>query len=169
MSTLLVTGGGGFVMSHLVRQWVDTAPQNRALVLDAAPLDNDARQFLSGERIHFTQGSVTDRAAWDALPQLQSITHLVHGAAVTSIQRHVTAHGLQGALPALSVNIMGGRRGSRLCGSPPGTPAFCQSFVRFGLRQPRPSGHWTTVAGRRQCRSGRLVCPDETVGRTADR
>jgi len=107
MSVLLVTGGGGFVMSHVVRRWVESAPGRRAIVLDAAPLDESARAFLSDARIVFVQGSVTDRAAWDGLPEIQAITHVVHGAAVTSIQRHVTEAGLAGALPALSANIMG--------------------------------------------------------------
>lgn len=102
MSTLLVTGGGGFVMTHVARQWLDAGGE--AIVLDAAPPDASAAEFL-GERVDFRQGSVTDRSVWEALPA--DITHLVHGAAVTSVARHVVAKGIAGAVPAVNVNVMG--------------------------------------------------------------
>jgi nucleoside-diphosphate-sugar epimerase len=105
MSTLLVTGGGGFVMSHLARQWVDAAPANRAVVLDAAPLDADAAAFLASDRIRVLQGSVLDPVAWEAVPEPAAITHIVHGAAVTSIQREADARGIAAVVPALGVNI----------------------------------------------------------------
>ncbi len=107
MSTLLVTGGGGFVMSHVARQWIEAGRDNRTIVLDAAPLDDDARSFLDSERIVALQGDVTDSATWETIPEAQSITHMVHGAAVTSVQRHVDTAGIAGALPALNANIMG--------------------------------------------------------------
>ena len=107
MSTLLITGGGGFVMGHLARQWVEADTQNRAIVLDAAPLDVSAAAFLSNPRIQFIQGDVTDRATWNRLPAPHDITYLAHAAAVTSINRHVVQSGLRGAVPALGVNIMG--------------------------------------------------------------
>ena len=107
MSTLLVTGGGGFVLCHLVRRWIGLDPANRAIVLDNSPYDDFARQFLADPRILLRVGSVTDRSAWDALPDPGSITHIAHGAAVTSIRRLVDAAGLVGAVDALQVNVMG--------------------------------------------------------------
>lgn len=104
MSLLLVTGGAGFVMAHVVRQWLDADTGHRALVLDIAPPDAAARGFL-GERAGFVQGSVTDPELWEALPR--GITHVVHGAAVTSIAARVAASGIAGALGPVETNITG--------------------------------------------------------------
>lgn len=110
MSTLLVTGAGGFVMSHVARQWLDASPANRVVALDAAPFDDSARRFLSDPRLTAATGDVGDAAAWRGLPDAAAITHLVHGAAATSVQRHVAAEGVAGALPGLEANIMGAAR-----------------------------------------------------------
>ncbi len=69
MSRLLVTGGGGFVLSHLVRHWTELAPSNRVIVVDAEPLDASAKEFFepSSEQISVVQGDVSDVATWDRL------------------------------------------------------------------------------------------------------
>lgn len=108
--TLLVTGGGGFVLSHLVRQWLDAAPENEAVVVDVAPLDDAARGWFAGveDRLRFVQGSVSDPALWDGLDR-GAITHIAHAAAVTSINR-MFADGFAGGVPALETNVMGAVR-----------------------------------------------------------
>jgi len=105
--TLLVTGGSGFVLSHLVRQWLDSVPRSRAVVVDAAPMDAAARDWFGGveDRLTFVQGSVADPAVWKALPS-DAITHIVHGSAVTSISR-LLDDGFSAAVPALETNLMG--------------------------------------------------------------
>ena len=69
--TLLVTGGNGFVMSHLVRHWLIANPSAQAIVLDSAPADEIVRNFLSpvAERVVALTGDVADPSAWEsALP-----------------------------------------------------------------------------------------------------
>src|SRR5690606_263743 len=80
---LLVTGGGGLVMAHVVRRWLESDPAVRAVVLDAAPLDAVATAFFApvADRLEVRRGDVREAAVWDALPD--DITHLVHGAAMT--------------------------------------------------------------------------------------
>lgn len=117
--TLLVTGGGGFVLSHLVRQWLDGDDSNRAVILDAAPLDNTAVAWFTGveDRLQFIQGSVVDPSAWAKVSE-NNITHIVHGAAVTSINRQFDRSFADGAA-ALEVNMMGAVRALDFAGRCP--------------------------------------------------
>jgi UDP-glucose 4-epimerase len=110
VSRLLVTGGGGFVLSHLVRHWTELAPSNRVIVVDAEPLDASAKEFFepSSEQISVVQGDVSDIATWDRLrDHADGISHVVHGAAVTSIDRLCRAGGLRAIAPAMATNMMG--------------------------------------------------------------
>ena len=105
MKTLLVTGGTGFVMSHVVRQWLLRDERARAIVLDIAPPDRAAERFFRPveDRADFLTSAVEDRSTWTS-PILDSVTHLVHGAAMTPIGK--TAERLQ-ARRIVEVNIQG--------------------------------------------------------------
>lgn len=151
MGVLLVTGGGGFVLSHLARRWAALDSGGRVIVLDAAELDEPARAFLApaGERLAFLRGSVTDPAAWQALaehPWRDAITHVVHGAAVTSFARLRQAGGLGAVVPALETNITGTARALAFAETLPGLQRFvcCSSgsvYARHGRQaagQPLP-------------------------------
>jgi nucleoside-diphosphate-sugar epimerase len=138
--TLLVTGGGGFVLSHLVRQWLDQSALNRAIVVDVAPLDAMAVRWFDGvaDRLNFVQGSVSDPMLWAGLPQ-GDITHIVHAAAVTSINR-MFSEDPTGGLPALETNMMGPARALAFA-------AGCPNLVRmvhvstgsvYGMTGPEP-------------------------------
>lgn len=112
--TLLATGGTGFVVSHVIRNWLERHDTERALVVDAAPPDAAACRFFAGlnDRIEFVRGNVLDQTLWDALKHRRNIVHVVHGAAVTSINRAMHTEGpdlpgLAGARRAISVNIDG--------------------------------------------------------------
>lgn len=115
-ATLLVTGGTGFVMSNLVRHWLESDPSAQAVVLDSNPPDAVAERFFAGfqSRLTVLQADLRDPAAFDAVSSGAAITHVVHGAAVTSVN-HMTLEedgtsGLAGALPALEANFMGTAR-----------------------------------------------------------
>lgn len=82
---LLITGGGGFVMSNLARLWAETHPNGEVIVLDTGPLDPPLERFFApvADRIHYARASVLDRTALDQIAKDHTITHIVHGATVT--------------------------------------------------------------------------------------
>lgn len=87
--TLLVTGGSGFVMSVLARNWLERDPDARAVILDRAGLDAMAEKHFAPVRARLTvlTGDICDPVQWaDALDR-HGITHVVHGATVTPISR----------------------------------------------------------------------------------
>ncbi len=110
---LLVTGATGLVMSHVVRCWLDAHPDGRAVAVDLNPPDAVVSAFFQpvSARLELRVGDVRDRAFWDGFARDFVVSHLVHGAAVTSIDRMTIQEDgspdLAGALPALDVNIMG--------------------------------------------------------------
>ena len=87
--TLLVTGGTGFVMSVLAREWLDRDPKARAVILDRAGLDTMAQKFFAPVRDRLTVivADILDAAAWPAALEAENITAIVHGATITPISR----------------------------------------------------------------------------------
>jgi UDP-glucose 4-epimerase len=87
--TLLVTGGTGFVMSVLARQWLESEPTSRAVILDAAPMDEAARRYFApvANRLTTLVADVTRPDMWRGELSRHNITHVVHGATITPISR----------------------------------------------------------------------------------
>ncbi|AGT10605.1 NAD-dependent epimerase/dehydratase family protein [Paracoccus aminophilus] len=87
--TLLVTGGTGFVMSVLVRAWLDRDPAARVVILDRAAPDEMTERFFApdSDRVRVITADICDPADW--APQLagEDIRQIVHGATVTPISR----------------------------------------------------------------------------------
>jgi len=83
--TLLVTGGGGFVMSNLTLKWLEHWPKERAVVLDSGPEDVALKWFLApvADRVTYVRGSVLDTELLDQLAERHHFTRIVHGATVT--------------------------------------------------------------------------------------
>lgn len=111
---LLVTGGTGFVMSVLARQWLEANSAARLVVLDAAPLDAAARRYFGPvmERISVIVADVTKPDVWQAALASHEVTHVVHGATVTPISRGTLTEVKrepEAEFPAriLEVNVMG--------------------------------------------------------------
>jgi UDP-glucose 4-epimerase len=87
--TLLVTGATGFVMSVLARYWLETEPDARLVILDAAPMDAAATRYFApvADRLSMIVADITQPKSWlDALAR-HNITHVVHGATITPISR----------------------------------------------------------------------------------
>jgi UDP-glucose 4-epimerase len=83
--TLLVTGGNGFVMSNLVRHWLESDPVERVVVLDSDEPDAMAERFFAPvrDRLQWVRGNIVDHASWAPKLAGLGITRIVHGAAVT--------------------------------------------------------------------------------------
>lgn len=87
--TLLVTGGTGFVMSVLSREWLDRDPKARAIILDRSGLDSMAQKFFAPvkDRLKVIIADILDPSAWSAALEAENITAIVHGATITPISR----------------------------------------------------------------------------------
>ena len=85
--TLLVTGGTGFVLSHLVRQWLDRHRGQDVIVVDRAGFDPSAEVFFGPvrERIRLIQADVVDTSSWTAEVDPAEVTELIDGAALSHI------------------------------------------------------------------------------------
>lgn len=84
MNHILITGGAGFIGSHLARHLLADGMQLRILDPLAPQIHGSLPQgleWLAGDRIEFVRGSVTDRRTVDSA--LEGITHVVHLAAET--------------------------------------------------------------------------------------
>jgi UDP-glucose 4-epimerase len=112
--TLLITGGTGFAMSVVAREWLDRHPKRRAVILDRAELDATATAWFEPvrERLSVIQGDVCDPHGWAAELDRHGITEVVHGATVTPISRGSAAESRvqpEALTPAkiVEVNLMG--------------------------------------------------------------
>ena len=113
--TLLITGGGGFVMSNLARLWLERHSAERAVILDAGPMDEPLERFLEpvATRLRYLRGSVLDPDMLHAVAAQETITRIVHAATVTLFAQE-TPEGQALSNPeteapakVLEVNIMG--------------------------------------------------------------
>ncbi len=112
--TLLITGGTGFVMSVVAREWLERHPERRAVILDRAGLDATAAAYFEPvrERLSVIQGDVRDPSGWSAELDRHEITEVVHGATVTPISRGSAEEARvqpEALVPAkiVEVNLMG--------------------------------------------------------------
>jgi len=86
---LLITGGTGFVMSVVAREWLERHPDRRAVILDRAGLDATAQAWFAPvrERLTVVEGDVRAPSGWAAELARHEISAIVHGATVTPISR----------------------------------------------------------------------------------
>jgi dTDP-glucose 4,6-dehydratase/UDP-glucose 4-epimerase len=130
--TLLITGGGGFVMSNLARLWLERHAAERVVVLDAGPQDEALARFWApvADRLTYVQGSVLDEAALDAIAREHAPDRIVHAATVTLFAPQ-TPDGAPIANPetevpdkVIEVNVMGTVRLLELARRLPGLRSF---------------------------------------------
>ena len=111
--TLLVTGGTGFVLSHVVRQWLERHDEEHVIVVDRAGFDVSAEVFFRPvhERVRHIQADVVDTPSWTGDVDPADITELVNGAALSPITND-PAPSPDRDTPAetVRVNIMGATR-----------------------------------------------------------
>ncbi|QKK32739.1 NAD(P)-dependent oxidoreductase (plasmid) [Rhizobium indicum] len=87
--TLLVTGGTGFVMSVLAREWLERDADARVVILDRAGLDAMAERYFAPvrDRLTVVTADICRPAQWEATLDSHDIRYVVHGATVTPISR----------------------------------------------------------------------------------
>lgn len=112
--TLLVTGGTGFVMSVLARAWLERDTSARAVILDSAALDAQARRHFTpvADRMRVITADILDTATWGAALEGEPVSAIVHGATITPISRGSAAEAkrapeAENPARVLDVNLMG--------------------------------------------------------------
>ena len=112
--TLLVTGGTGFVMSVVAREWLDRDPAAQAIILDRSGLDAMAEQYFAPvrDRLTVVTADILDPQQWSAALDGHDVTAIVQGATITPISRGSAAEAKrkpEAEDPAriVDVNLMG--------------------------------------------------------------
>ena len=89
-SRVLVTGGAGFIGSHVVDLLLEARPDTRVTVLDAltyAGTEANLRDHEGSDRLRFVQGDVGDQAVVD--PLVSAADLVIHAAAETHVDRSI--------------------------------------------------------------------------------
>jgi dTDP-glucose 4,6-dehydratase len=103
--TLLITGGAGFIGSHLTRLFVNKYPEYQVVNLDkltyAGNLEN-LRDIEDAPNYHFIKGDIVDMPFVDMLFKQHQFTAVLHCAAESHVDRSITD-----PLAFVSTNIVG--------------------------------------------------------------
>ncbi len=92
MKNILITGGAGFIGSHVVRLFVEKYPDYRIVNLDALTyagnLEN-LREVENSPNYTFVKGDITDFESVKALLEMHRIDHILHLAAESHVDRSI--------------------------------------------------------------------------------
>lgn len=91
--TLLVTGGAGFIGSHLVRRFVINYPEYLILNIDKLTYAgnlNNLKDIENKSNYKFFQIDITDKKAIDEIFQLHSVDGVIHLAAESHVDRSIS-------------------------------------------------------------------------------
>lgn len=103
---LLITGGAGFIGSHVIRSWMDKPEVAKLVNLDSLTYAADLARLKGIHDQHpryvFEKADLRDAAAVRGVIERHGITHVVHLAAETHVDRSITGPG-----DFLHTNVLG--------------------------------------------------------------
>ncbi|MGB3235735.1 MAG: dTDP-glucose 4,6-dehydratase [Ferruginibacter sp.] len=105
MHTILITGGAGFIGSHLTRLFVNKYPQYKIVNLDALTYAGNLANLKDIEQApnyHFVKGDITDGEMVKQLFASHQFTAVLHCAAESHVDRSITD-----PLAFVKTNVMG--------------------------------------------------------------
>lgn len=90
---LLITGGAGFIGSHVVRRFIHAYPDYHIWNLDALTYAGNLANLIDIERspnYRFVKGDITDKAFVSALFELEQFDGVIHLAAESHVDRSIS-------------------------------------------------------------------------------
>src|SRR5437762_12502469 len=105
MHTILLTGGAGFIGSHLTRLFVTKYPQYKIVNLDKLTYAGNLENLTDIEdqpNYHFVKGDITDLAFLRQLFKTHQFTAVLHCAAESHVDRSITD-----PLAFINTNVLG--------------------------------------------------------------
>ena len=103
--TILVTGGAGFIGSHLVRHLVKTYPHYTIVNLDALTYAADLVRLddvRDATNYRFVKGNINDPSVVENVFQSHPIDAIIHLAAESHVDRSI-----EGPMPFANTNVIG--------------------------------------------------------------
>ena len=91
---ILITGGAGFIGSHLVEHFVESYPHYRIVILDKltyAGNPANIESITARPNITFIEGDITDAALVDSVFSKHNIDGVIHLAAESHVDRSISA------------------------------------------------------------------------------
>ena len=105
MHTILITGGAGFIGSHLTRLFVTKYPNYKIINLDALTYAgnlNNLKDIKDAPNYSFVKGDITDMGLVKQLFQDHQFSAVLHCAAESHVDRSIT-----NPLAFVRTNVMG--------------------------------------------------------------
>ena len=93
MRNILITGGAGFIGSHVIRKFVNEYPNDQIYNLDALTYAGNLENLKdvdSKDNYHFIHADIQDLDAMRDIMKSNNITHVVHLAAESHVDRSIT-------------------------------------------------------------------------------